>query len=397
MSIPLCGASVNSTAFAAESAALDVTPKVSASLSFVGSCVVVFRFARTPLTMRSTYQRIMSAMCITNAIGCMGYAIGTASFDDPRLCAWQGFDVHVVVGIVACYSACLATTLLLQVILERPATRVRQIEPVYHVVSISVPLSVGFVCLGLSLFGPAGLWCWIKSEYVWARLAFLYVPLWSIMLYVGVVLVAMLWKSNASHRRMRTHLAFGRSRRARGLQEVGMQTSLYFLAFELTWIFGTAVRIQNAVYPDCQVFGLIWLQSLFVPLQGFFVFLVYMLPRLKKCVRLRYSQASLPAAYEHHAAPNCLLTGLRATALLLFGSEDSLEKHYGCRPGRVAQSGFTTSRPLLTMPNMTPRRVDPGPKDADGAAAVGSSESNSEARERPPNPTVEATQGVALV
>jgi len=365
MSIPLCGAAVNSTAFASESAALDVTPKVSASLSFVGSCVVVFRFARLPRTARNTFQRIMTAMCVTNAVSCAGYAVGTASFGNPGLCAWQGFDVHVAVGIVACYSACLASTLLLQAILERPASRVRRIEPAYHVVSICVPISVGFLCLGLSLYGPAGLWCWIESEYVWARLAFLYVPLWTIMLYVGVVLVALLWKADASHRRMRTHVFSGRSRRARGLREIGLQTSLYFLSFELTWIFGTAVRIQNAVNPACQVFALLWLQSFFVPLQGFLVFLVYMLPRMRKCVRLRNLRTVRPTAREQ---PNGVLASLRVTALFLFGREDSLEKHYS----NVTPPGFASSRPPLTASSRRPEKVDPGPPAAAGDAAAAS-------------------------
>lgn len=78
---------------------------------------------------------------------------------------------------------------------------------------------------------------------------------------------------------------------------IDVQASLYIATFVFTWVFGTASRASFAISPTpCVNFGLMWLHSLFVPLQGFGNYIVCIYPRIWEAKR----DAKLAARQRAH-------------------------------------------------------------------------------------------------
>ncbi|KAL1626464.1 hypothetical protein SLS56_006775 [Neofusicoccum ribis] len=81
----------------------------------------------------------------------------------------------------------------------------RKLEPWYFgvIYGISALPALVYVILDMKPFnkgtiGPAGLWCWVSDKYEWARFAFLYIPLWVVVISalgiyvrVGILLIKM--------------------------------------------------------------------------------------------------------------------------------------------------------------------------------------------------------------
>jgi hypothetical protein len=278
--------------------AVAITPKFSATLSMLGVSVIIFRFFRLKPAARNTYQRLLVAMSFMNFFGSLGFFIGQWSFPTPitappgSLCIWQGWDLQIN-SAVFWYNGCLATNFLLRIKYEYHEHDVLRLEPAFHLVAWLYPVVTSFIALGFGMYGPAGPWCWITTSFDWARWAFFYVGLWTIMIYTTIVMIVIAKKVQESDRRTRANLSLGggtgnaKSRRYSKTREVSLQAIFYVLSFLLTWVFGTANRIQNAIDPTCPIFALVWLHSLFVPLQGFFNFLVYLFPRYMTARRER--------------------------------------------------------------------------------------------------------------
>ena len=142
-------------------------------------------------------------------------------------------------------------------------------------------------------------------------------------------------------------------------REVGIQGILYVASFLLTWIFGTANRIQNAVVNShapsnevCNVFALVWLHSLFVPAQGFFNFLVYIYPRYREAQKKKEEEDKLLQKGEKRRASsvgeilrgNCL-----RSFYIIFGDDKSdsrterERRPSTYRVGKPSQSGEVNS------------------------------------------------------
>jgi len=186
-----------------------------------------------------------------------------------------------------------------------------------HAGSIAFPLIPGIICFPLKMFNGANLWCWIAPfpegcvgaectrgvdahVYQWA---FFYAPLWGLMLFVAGAMIAVYQKVYTQEKRTSKMLnrksrkeAFAKS------QRVANQALLYVSAFYLTWLFGTINRTYQTIH-DSSTFTLVYLHAIFVPMQGFLNFLVYMYPRYRRFRGRRHSAAELRQSGNSEQGP----------------------------------------------------------------------------------------------
>ena len=281
--------------------AIAVTPKVTGILSIFGTCLIIFRFFKMKATLRKTYDRLMLGMSFIMLFGTFAFFLGqfpyltiTSPNTTSPFCNFQGWLIQLG-SAVFWYNGILCTNFLLRIRFRWTEEAVSQIELRLHLIAWFYPLVTSFVALGLGMYGTAGPWCWIYSP-DWARFTFFFIPLWIIMIYTCIcmfLIVSSVMKSDfqtasyrersvgvlkktSSHRFSQSSRKINFSRKTR---QVAIQALLYVTAFLLTWIFATANRIDNWMLKSCSVFPLVWLQSFFVPLQGFLNFIVYIYPR----------------------------------------------------------------------------------------------------------------------
>ena len=156
--------------------ALAIVPKITSSLSIVGSSYIIFDCVRalrkkTQTGNRNTYRRLMmglSAVDITMSI-CFFMSTWPMPRGTPfvfgargttQTCTAQGFFAQIGVSSVM-YNASLSTYYLLVVRYGWPESRVADVEPWLH----AIPLVFGFATMIVGLFLKLynyGVWdCWI--------------------------------------------------------------------------------------------------------------------------------------------------------------------------------------------------------------------------------------------
>jgi hypothetical protein len=327
--------------------AVAITPKFTAIFSMLGVSLIMFRFLMMKPKNRRTYDRLIFGMSIMNFWGSLGFFIGEWTFSTipanyvgiptSPFCTWQGWLLQIN-SAVFWYNGCLATNFVLRIRFGWSEEDVRRREPYLHVIAWFFPVLTSFIGLGLGMYGKAGPWCWTYITFDWARWAFFYAELWAIMLYTAICMVIIsitvkrsdeqtayirdgggAGNANSAHSQKKKRRKLGRKTR-----EVAIQAILYVGTFLLTWVFGTANRIQNTIVsndvPNCSVFALTWLHALFVPAQGFGNFIVYIYPRVKEAQRKR-SVSDSPSKHTFKAFLQRTKDGVMDWFLVVFGRE----------------------------------------------------------------------------
>jgi hypothetical protein len=210
------------------------------------------------------------------------------------------------------------------------------------------------------MYSHAGPWCWIASPpFDWARWALFYAELWCLMMYCAVVMLVIVLKVDRSDRKSRQFQASGaaggagggakkKRRMSRRTREVALQGVFFVVAFWLTWVFGSANRIQNALAPaGCTIFALVFLHSWFVPWQGFLNFLVFMFPRFleMRSQRLDASLASKSAEslVDHRSCAERSKQTAVYVLSFFFGGELAERSGPTTRPRRGSNANTTKS------------------------------------------------------
>jgi hypothetical protein len=299
--INMCDAT-NPSQCASMNQAVAVTPKITAMLSMIGVSLIIYRFFAMKPKHRKTYDRLLLGMSIMNFWGSLAFFLGQWTFYSissgertSPFCNWQGWLLQIN-SAVFWYNGVLATNFVLRIRLGWSEDKVRRWEPLMHAVAWLYPALTSFIALGMNMYGRAGPWCWIFISFDWARWAFFFAELWVIMIYTACCMFLIVLTVKRSDDQT-AHIRDGHSssstkktqrpkRLGQKTRQVAIQAMLYVATFLLTWVFGTANRIQNAIVANtaspCNVFALVWLHSLFVPAQGFFNFVVYLYPRMRE-------------------------------------------------------------------------------------------------------------------
>lgn len=202
----------------------------------------------------------------------------------------------------------------------------KRAEPVMHAIAIVFGLGSSFLCIALGLFNDSTLWCWINSSpkgcdqsyknngitncergdnaeiYRWA---IFYGPLWAAIVATMVVMTLLVRTVRAQENRLAKY-QFASSRgvlaqtqqiqdRQRNRQSRrATNTALRYVAvFYVTWVFATVNRLLELIIGH-SYFWLGVLSAVFVPLQGFFNFLVFIYPRYLKWKKLRSKNEASP-------------------------------------------------------------------------------------------------------
>jgi len=151
-------------------------------------------------------------------------------------------------------------------------------EGLYHGF-VWVP-SLFFAALPLfaGVYGPAGAWCWIKSDsQVW-RLCMLYIPL---LLLFGFVIFLYVWMAIRVYKDWKEMKRRGQVNDLTKQRHIAVfkRLSAYPFIFILVWIFSIVNRLYDLVSDDNSIFLLAVLQCIFMPLQGFINALAFALDK----------------------------------------------------------------------------------------------------------------------
>ncbi|GBG28166.1 Cyclic AMP receptor 4 [Hondaea fermentalgiana] len=310
------GSQVTSDMWAiAEQKAIAFTPKATAMLSLVGSVSILGSITRRLQRGEESrqYHRILLMMSMFDFIGSAWFFASTwpmpsdtknvyGAIGTVGSCTTQGFFLQFNLAVPFYYTF-LSVNYVLSIKYEWREHQLRKIEPYMHAAAILFPLATATAAIPLDLYNAAGMWCWIakypltctSTQYATTELpascergnnaaiyqwSFFYAPLWALMI---VALVAMfmvyrhVWRQE---KRISRFIDATRSGRAsfKKSKLVAVQGGLYVACFYLTWIFGTINRLYQTGTGKSN-FALTFLHSLFVPLQGFLNFFVYIRPR----------------------------------------------------------------------------------------------------------------------
>jgi len=290
--------------------AIAIAPKFPALLSILGSLLIVMHviYGRQK---RNTHHRLLMGMSVCDLIVSMAFLLGTwpmprgspMAYDargNIATCNFQGFMAQFGLA-VPLYNCTLSFYYLFKIRYGWSWRFIeRMVEPVLHAVPIVIGLSTAMAGLFLKQYNNDNWECYISpyplnckeswtnggkttcirgdnaSIYRWM---FYGAELWLAIVLVSInmfLVYRSVARQEASSRRFDMTAS---TRSFKHSKRVAMQGYWYCGAFYLAWIFPTITRITQLVVGDATPFALLFINALFVPIQGFFNFLVYIHPR----------------------------------------------------------------------------------------------------------------------
>ena len=278
--------------------ALAIIAKPFALLSMIGSALVFREIVTDSNKRQLTYHRILAVMSCIDFFTSLWFFVGTwavpagtagvwAAAGTEGSCTAQGFFISLNIASPL-YNISLAVYYLLVVRGVWDEDQIKKRASSWLLLPpLLFGLAVAFAGLGLDLYAPANLWCWIDASYSQYRWGFFYGPLWFsifaatyVMAFVYAITVKMLNEESENDeeatslqqlsnifwflRKESTEASASATVRKRRMARQGFW---YFLAFALTWTFPTCVRAiqMNGRSP---AFGLLVMWAIFAPLQG---------------------------------------------------------------------------------------------------------------------------------
>lgn len=296
----------------AQKVSLAIMPKITSALSIIGSCLIIYHISRKRKTQRDAqrqvYHRILLALSTCDLFGSIGYFVSTWAIpkDDPQSlvvfnvgnslsCNVQGFTLQFGVLAAALYNTCLSVYFLLATRYQMPDRKIKQrIEPVFHTISILVPLLTSIIGLRSNYFNPTPTVCWVSDfprgckgdecirgeNYRKLRSIGLVLPI-GLCIIVITVSMCMLY---ASVRKVERASAAYSKRWAREERPSGGQSRivfkkalLYIVSFAVVWTPVAFQVIIGKVIIDDPLVSYISLMivHIFGPLQGIINFLIF--------------------------------------------------------------------------------------------------------------------------
>ena len=231
-------------------------------------------------------------------------------------CTAQGFFTQFSIATVV-YNGFLSLYYLLVIKYKWSDKKLSQkhFEIIAHVTSLGFGLLTCIVCASLGLFNPIGWDCWISAyplgcNQSWkARFAlddnyepncergdnanlyqwlFFYIPLWCIIVAAALQTFSIVreyrstTKKTSAYRASSAVSANQERKNSVYMQKdklIITQAFFYVGSFLVAWIFPTVLRFQE-VFGETLWWDFIFLSAMFVPIQGFLNFLVYLRPRI---------------------------------------------------------------------------------------------------------------------
>lgn len=293
--------------------AIAIVPKFSSFMSICGSSYIIHKSIRH-LTRRAgnlqfVRHRLLTALSFCDLIGSCGYFMSTwaipsdiefqssvvFNIGNQTTCNVQGFMVEMGALGTAFYNTSLSIYFLLSVRYGMKDEKIKKsIEPIFHVVSIGFPLSIGIVGVVKQCMNPTLFNCWIVSypancvgdecirggEYMKLMITGLLVPITLCILILTLSMVFLYKTVKEKEEAIRAYSSRWVRRPAEmQSRKVLLQAIRYIFAFYTVWIPVIIHIFVSRTFLDRQGFTYICTGTLlliFAPGQGFFNCLVYM-------------------------------------------------------------------------------------------------------------------------
>lgn len=164
---------------------LDIAARVSACLSLTGTSFTLSSYlSYRPL--RKPFNRLAFCIAIANAFGCLAYSWGIHPIYHGRnsaFCQTQGFFIEWFVMTDPFLALVMATSVWLRICAKRSVNEIILFENIGVASAYTLPFIPALVFLvwrprGLTVYGPAGMWCWISNESNLLRIVAFYAPIW---------------------------------------------------------------------------------------------------------------------------------------------------------------------------------------------------------------------------
>jgi hypothetical protein len=290
-----------------------ILPKVTSVLSLIGSSIILGHVMKIRGTRAySPRHRLLAGMSVCDLMA--SAAMFLTSWPIPKdylwptqwnvgnqaTCTAQGFFSQMALGTNA-YNCCLAIYYLLTIRQGWSDEKIsKRAEPIMHIVSFSFALGTGISGLGLTLFNPNGVQCWIApsprgciqsykarqlelptnpnpcqrgDNFDIYNMAFLYCPVWLSFLIMTTSLLLIYCRIR------KLNLATARYHREGRLiqRRFATQATLYVLAWFLSWSVMSSLHIRAWITPAHNIWHGFASVTL-LPLQGFWTMLVFKYP-----------------------------------------------------------------------------------------------------------------------
>jgi len=273
--------------------------------------VIIRDILKNEVKMRNPYCRIVLGMASMDTLISFGiflttWAIPIDGLDtdlqapyrsgNTNTCIFQGMLLQFTLASNI-YNLCLAIYYFLSITTKYSEEEMRKIERMMHAAALTFGFGTSIAGIPLKLYNSAGPWCWISSlpfscglssesdpstclrgKYAYAyRIAFLYGPLWVIILSITIIMIRI-----ACHVRKRERLVaqYRFSQRGRGhlTRQVARHGFLYVVALYISIGPGTLSRLFETFNYE-PPFVLMLLSVIFAPSQGFFNCFIYFKPK----------------------------------------------------------------------------------------------------------------------
>ncbi|KAI9226509.1 MAG: hypothetical protein DHS80DRAFT_32680 [Piptocephalis tieghemiana] len=329
---------------------LQIATHVSSAIGILGALTTLTTYAVSSRYRGSAMARLAAGMAIGDLVGVGAKALGPLGFSQgsqSTLCQAQAVlqqwgDLSSIL-----WTATIALNLLLILWKRKTRAEMGRYERAFQLLSFLLPLPLALAPLWLgralgvsgstatSLYGDAELWCWFSHESGYARYIFFYGELWLVFLlnlltylFVGRVV----WKqTRTSPQALSPHagpvdggrkvsgsgphpptlpsqFSVGSVRPLRPSKPLkaakvryARNTSLYLLAFLMTWLPGTLYRALRHLLTPTSAFAFLFAMAILSPIRGMTNCLVYLY--LSRTTRERSdSNSSSPTCSFHSGA-----------------------------------------------------------------------------------------------
>uniref|UniRef100_A0A7S1C116 G-protein coupled receptors family 2 profile 2 domain-containing protein n=1 Tax=Corethron hystrix TaxID=216773 RepID=A0A7S1C116_9STRA len=282
-------------------ALLTTLARISGSLSFIGSALMIGAIIGTGKWRKCMQFRLLGGLAAFDLLSSGSYAFNALpglfhEENETFFCTLQGFMMQLFIGS-AIYNLSLKIYYFMSVIKR---TRAEKYEIYMHASAIILGLGFAIAAAILKLFNPTSAgWCWIaafpsncggdsrsgdRSDCIYGsnayiyRLAFYYIPLWVIIILVTVIMIAMTYQVRNIEK---GGAAYRKCRRSSMTSLVAWRSFYYVFVFYLTCTFISITRFQELIGGKPSDVVLI-LAVIFDPLQGFFNCIIFFWPFLSE-------------------------------------------------------------------------------------------------------------------
>jgi hypothetical protein len=250
--------------------AIDVTTKISSSLSLCGSLAYIWLYMTSSATQkRETQYSIIFFLSCIDVVCSLNFFVSSWLANNSALCTFSGWLTQIFLA-TPLWNCCLSFHFYVRIVLRWNEVRARRLMQWYHALCWGLPLILSIPPVALDMMGPTITWCWITDSYGAYRVTLFYVFIWIAMLYMIGVTILILERVG----RLST-VACASDEGLLQAMSNATQAVAFAGAFWFTWVAATIMRIQRIQQPNSPVFAITLVYAMFVPLQGFMNIMIH--------------------------------------------------------------------------------------------------------------------------